>query len=57
MGRDLKKLNKRKALDRKRDCKTDNTKITNGLDGLLERIKIARSCWFLWISCLSTLLL
>lgn len=57
-GKDLKELNKRKeALRIEKDiARKDNTKIANGLDGLLERIKIAHEVAGFWISLFITLL-
>ncbi|MGH2664863.1 DUF4407 domain-containing protein [Flavobacterium sp.] len=57
-GEDLKELNKRKgelriAKERERN---NNEKIANGLDGLLERIKIAHEVSGFWISFFITLL-
>lgn len=57
-GKDLTELNKRK--DELRKAKElergNNTKIANGLDGLLERIKIAHEVAGFWISLFITLL-
>lgn len=57
-GKDLKELNKRKEALRieKEIARADNTKIANGLDGLLERIKIAHEVAGFWISLFITLL-
>lgn len=57
-GKDLKELNKRKEILRieKDKARKDNTKIANGLDGLLERIKIAHEVAGFWISLFITLL-
>ncbi len=57
-GKDLNELNKRKDLLRieKDKARADNTKIANGLDGLLERIKIAHEVAGFWISLFITLL-
>lgn len=55
---DLDELNKRKAKLRidKEIERNKNTKIANGLDGLLERIKIAHEVSGFWISLFITLL-
>lgn len=57
-GKDLDELNKRKDFLRieKDKARSDNTKIANGLDGLLERIKIAHEVAGFWISLFITLL-
>lgn len=57
-GKDLAELNKRKEALRieKEIAREDNTKIANGLDGLLERIKIAHEVAGFWISLFITLL-
>lgn len=57
-GKDLKELNRRKESLRleKEVARADNTKIANGLDGLLERIKIAHEVAGGWISTFITLL-
>jgi len=57
-GKDLAELNKRKDFLRieKDKARSDNTKIANGLDGLLERIKIAHEVAGFWISLFITLL-
>lgn len=57
-GKDLAELNKRKDILRieKDKARSDNTKIANGLDGLLERIKIAHEVAGFWISLFITLL-
>ncbi|MFD2940677.1 DUF4407 domain-containing protein [Flavobacterium notoginsengisoli] len=57
-GKDLAELNKRKDFLRieKDKARADNTKIANGLDGLLERIKIAHEVAGFWISLFITLL-
>lgn len=57
-GKDLAELNKRKEALRieKEKARADNTKIANGLDGLLERIKIAHEVAGFWISLFITLL-
>ncbi|ABQ07848.1 DUF4407 domain-containing protein [Flavobacterium johnsoniae] len=57
-GKDLAELNKRKDILRieKDKARADNTKIANGLDGLLERIKIAHEVAGFWISLFITLL-
>lgn len=56
--KDLKELNSRKEDLRteKESARADNTKIANGLDGLLERIKIAHEVAGGWISTFITLL-
>lgn len=57
-GKDLSLLNKRKDELRsaKENERNNNTKIANGLDGLLERIKIAHEVAGFWISLFITLL-
>jgi hypothetical protein len=57
-GKDLAELNKRRDELRidKEKARADNTKIANGLDGLLERIKIAHEVAGFWISLFITLL-
>ena len=57
-GKDLAEINKRKDFLRieKDKARSDNTKIANGLDGLLERIKIAHEVAGFWISLFITLL-
>jgi len=57
-GKDLAELNKRKDELRvsKENERNNNTKIANGLDGLLERIKIAHEVSGFWISFFITLL-
>lgn len=57
-GKDLANLNKRKnELRTKKDKeRNNNEKIANGLDGLLERIKIAHEVAGFWISLFITLL-
>ncbi|AWG22243.1 hypothetical protein FFWV33_12305 [Flavobacterium faecale] len=57
-GKDLAELNKRKdeLRNEKERARADNTKIANGLDGLLERIKIAHEVAGFWISLFITLL-
>lgn len=57
-GKDLAELNSRKEGLRveKEKARADNTKIANGLDGLLERIKIAHEVAGGWISLFITLL-
>lgn len=57
-GKDLADLNKRKKELRlsKDNARNDNEKIANGLDGLLERIKIAHEVAGFWISLFITLL-
>jgi hypothetical protein len=57
-GKDLTELNKRRDELRieKEKARADNTKIANGLDGLLERIKIAHEVAGFWISLFITLL-
>ncbi|KOP36386.1 DUF4407 domain-containing protein [Flavobacterium sp. WLB] len=57
-GKDLAELNNRKDMLRieKDKARADNTKIANGLDGLLERIKIAHEVAGFWISLFITLL-
>lgn len=57
-GKDLAELSKRKEALRieKEIARADNTKIANGLDGLLERIKIAHEVAGFWISLFITLL-
>lgn len=57
-GKDLEELNKRKDALRiaKEKERNNNEKIANGLDGLLERIKIAHEVSGFWISLFITLL-
>lgn len=57
-GKDLEELNKRKDKLRvaKEKERNNNEKIANGLDGLLERIKIAHEVSGFWISLFITLL-
>ncbi|MGL2963884.1 DUF4407 domain-containing protein [Flavobacterium sp. RSB2_4_14] len=57
-GKDLEELNKRKDELRKakENERGNNEKIANGLDGLLERIKIAHEVAGFWISLFITLL-
>jgi hypothetical protein len=57
-GKDLAELNSRKQELRveKEKARAENTKIANGLDGLLERIKIAHEVAGVWISLFITLL-
>ncbi len=57
-GKDLTELNKRKEALRvaKEKERNNNEKIANGLDGLLERIKIAHEVSGFWISLFITLL-
>ena len=57
-GKDLASLNKRKETLRKEKdaARNDNEKIAKGLDGLLERIKIAHEVAGFWISLFITLL-
>lgn len=57
-GKDLEELNKRKDVLRvsKETERNNNEKIANGLDGLLERLKIAHEVAGFWISLFITLL-